>query len=128
MSQNQPTRAPQVRDLSLTDFLNKFRDYRSLNPADNQPSPDMIASRYALTGLSRNSQTVAGINTVRDKIGPRGTLPFIRRDFDSLIGFSADVAVSNDVTYFPNPTLTRTLKKNLHIKYTYHVGEEVRRT
>jgi len=120
-------RAQLVEDLTLTNFLNKFRDYRAMDPVDNQPDPDMIAARYALTGLSRDRRIVAGINTIRDKLGPQGTLPFIRRDFDSLIGFSADIPVSNDVTYFPNPTLTRTLNKSVYVKYTYNDGEEVRR-
>lgn len=123
-----PPRAPNVDDLTLTAFLNKFRNYRAMDPVENQPKPDMIAARYALTGLSQNGRHVAGINTVRDKLGPRATtLPFIRRDFDSLIGFSADIPVSKDVTYFPNPTLTRTLSKSVYVKYTYNVGEEVRR-
>jgi len=116
-----------VEDLTLTNFLNKFRDYRARDPVDNHPEPDMIAARYALTGLSRNRQVVAGINTTRDKLGRHGPLPFIRRDFDSLIGFSADIPVLNDVTYFPNPPLTRTLKKSVHVKYTYYNGEDVRR-
>lgn len=121
-------RAPTVEDLTLTTFLNKFRNYRAMDPVENQPEPDMIAARYALTGLSQNGRRVAGINTVRDKLGPQATtLPFIRRDFDSLIGFSADIPVSKDITYFPNPTLTRTLNKSVHVKYTYNVGEEVRR-
>jgi len=125
-----PARAvvpPNVQDITLTNFLNKFRRYRQMDPADNQPEPDMIAARYALTGLSQDSRTVAGINTIRDKLAPEGTLPFIRRDFDSLIGFSADVPVSKDVTYFPNPTLTRTLNKSVYVKYTYSDGVEVRR-
>jgi len=116
-----------VDDLTLTNFLNKFRDYRARDPVDNHPEPDMIAARYALTGLSPNRRFVAGINTARDKLGPHGPLPFIRRDFDSLIGFSADIPVLNDVTYFPNPPLTRTLKKSVHVEYSYCVGEDVRR-
>jgi hypothetical protein len=117
--------SPIVQDISLTDFLNKFRSYRELDPVDNQPEPDMIAARYALTGLSQDSRFVAGINTFRDKLGPRGTLPFVRRDFDSVIGFSADIPISKDVTYYPNPTLTRTLKKTLHVNYFYPEGDEV---
>ena len=116
-----------VEDITLTNFLNKFCEYRTREPVDNHPEPDMIAARYALTGLSRDRRVVAGINTVRDKLGPRGPLPFIRRDFDSLIGFTPDIPVSNDVTYFPNPPLTRTLKKSVFVKYTYVDGEEVRR-
>lgn len=121
------SRAPRVVDLSLSDFLNKFQSYRALDPANNQPKPDMIAARYALTGLSWDSQLVAGINTVHDKLGCRGTMPFIRCNFDSLIGFSTDVPVSKDVTYFPNPPPTCMLKKSVQVKYSYFKGEEVRK-
>lgn len=116
---------PEVEDLTLAGFLNRFRAYRQLVPADDQPEPDMVAARYALTGLSRDSQHVAGINTVRDLLGPRGTLPFIRRDFDSLIGFSADIPVSKNVTYFPNPSPTRTLNKSVHVIHNHMAGNVV---
>lgn len=71
-------RAPNVQDLTLTTFLSKFRNYRAMDPVENQPEPDMIATCYALTGLSQNGRHVAGINTIHNKLGPQATtLPFI---------------------------------------------------
>lgn len=119
------SQVPRVEDLTLAGFLNKFRSYREMDPADNQPEPDMIAARYALTGLSRDSRRVAGINTVRDKLRPQGTLPFIRRDFDSLIGFCTDIPVSKDVAYYPNPPPIRTLNKSVYVKHDYLDGGRV---
>jgi hypothetical protein len=92
-----------VVDLSLTGFLNKFREYRAADAVPNHPTPDMIAARFALTGRSMGGASVAGINTARDKIGAQGTRPYIRRDFNSLIGFSTDLIVQTNITFFPNP-------------------------
>ena len=120
-----------VQDISLTGFLNKFRQYQAAPPVANQPTPDMIAARYALTGLSMRGvatgPAVAGINTARDKIGRQAIRPYIRRDFDSLIGFSADLPVQTDITFFPNPPRNRTLKKDLQVRYSYPCGDQVRR-
>ena len=104
-------------------------------PISVQASGDARRPRGAgaLRGVPRvgfhlhGGASVAGINTARDKIGAQGTRPYIRRDFDSLIGFSPDLAVQTDITFFPNPPRNRTLKKDLHIRYSYLCEDDVRR-
>ena len=119
--------APEIRYVTLAQHTTKFAAIRQAYAVPGHPIPDLQAARYSLTGWNPESTYITGINTSANIIGDvhEDQLPYIRRDYDSLIGFSLDCAVSKDMVYFPNPSLSRTQSKPLHIKHECRVGIQV---
>ncbi|KAF8965663.1 hypothetical protein BDZ97DRAFT_771108 [Flammula alnicola] len=104
--------------LTIVEYLNKFHDIRQRGSVDNQPAPDLQAAYFGVTGyLKYGGNEIAAINTVRDTLGDQPLRLDCRRDFDSLLGFTDNAPLDLDVNYYPNPSLSRTLKKRLQVKY-----------
>jgi hypothetical protein len=111
---------PAPMDQTITQFLTQYGQYsESENP--------FYAARFALTGRTPCNTSYSVINTIRDKLGNMANSPpFIRRDFDSLIGFTRRLPILSALSYYPNPDLSRTLAQSIHVKYTVEtVNREV---
>jgi hypothetical protein len=103
---------PPPVDHTITQFLGNYRQYL-------QSGRLFEAARFALTGRTHHNTGYSVINTIRDKLGNTAEeLPYIRRDFDSLIGFTRRIPVLSDLSYYPNPSLNRTLTHSIHVKHT----------
>jgi hypothetical protein len=110
---------PAIRYLSLANHVRQFGEIRNQDQVPGGPDPDLLAARYSLTGWDPESQHITGINTARDVIGDvdDSDLPYIRRDYDSVMGFTRHCAVSSEISYYPNPPMGRTLSKAIHITF-----------
>ena len=119
--------APAIQYVTLAQHVTKFAEIREADGVPGRPIPDLQAARYSLTGWNPESTYITGINTAANLIGevPEADLPAIRRDYDSLIGFTKDCPVSTAMMYFPNPPPSRTQSKPLHIRYECRVGIQV---
>jgi hypothetical protein len=122
--------APVIRYLSLAEHVTKFSQLRREIRDRDQPDPDLVAARYSLTGWNRTGTYITGISTAQNLLGEtasREDMPLVRRDYDSVIGFTRDCPVSTDIAYFPNPPVSRTLTKTVYITHTYKHHGQVRR-
>jgi len=118
---------PDARPQTIANFLNSYREYKNSAPTPDNPNPELSAARFALTGRTPSDDAISAINTIRDKLGQNVTRPFISRDFDSLIGFTRANPVRNDIQYYPNPSLKRTLVHSVHVEHAIPVvNDEVR--
>jgi len=108
---------PAFYDQMLPAFLNTYHDFKNQQPTPNNPDPDLQAACFALTGWTPDDQHLHVVNTMRDSMGQNGPLPYICRDFDSLIGFMERLPVLSDISYYPNPNLKYTLMKNIHVTH-----------
>ena len=91
--------APEICYVTLAQHTTKFPAIRQVDAVLGHPIPDLQAARYSLTGWNLESTYITGINTSANLMGNvhEDQLPYIRRDYDSLIGFSPDCAVSKDM-------------------------------
>lgn len=109
---------------TLPEFIGKFSQIRAADPQHNSPHPDFLAARFGLTGQAPNGPT-CHIDALRGRLIPETPSPMIRRDFDSVIGFTDIIPVSSDLQYYPNPAPARSLNKSIHIEIEFQVSETV---
>ena len=105
-----------VSQESLVGFMNRFSALRNRQPRGSQPTPELLAARFGVTGMASNT-SVMSITTSGDSLRQSQSDPYIRRDIDSVIGFSDALPVVDAINYMPYPNISRTLEKRLHIKY-----------
>ena len=119
--------APEICYVTLAQHATNFAAIWQVDAVPGCPIPDLQATRYYLTGWNLESTYITGINTSANLIGDvhEDHLPYIQRDYDSLIGFSPECPVSKDMLYFPNPSLSHMQSKPLHIKHKCQVGIQV---
>lgn len=117
---------PPLSETSLVGYLTQFSSLKARAPRLNRPSPELLAARFGVTGMGSTTR-VTTISTAGDTLTASQADPFIRRDIDSVMGFSDDIPITDAIHYFPYPDLNRTLEKRLHVKYGARSTSSVRR-
>jgi hypothetical protein len=111
---------------TLVEYMNHFGSLRTRDAVQDSPTPDLLAARFGLTGITSDDSFLAGITTTPDLLAGSRYVPHIRRDLDSVLGYSSDIPVLDAINYYPYPNLGRTLEKRLHLMYSVEVNHEVR--
>jgi len=104
---------------TLVTVMNDFRNLRDAG----QPSAELLAARFCLTGIAGDSLT--GITTTPDLLSGSNYNPHIRRDLDSVLGYSPDIPVRDAINYFAYPNPARTLERRVHVKHSIPVHGQV---
>jgi hypothetical protein len=106
--------------------MTHFEQLRMEEQTRGSPSPDLLAAQFGLTGLDSNGEIRAGITITPDVLDPVQQTPFIRRDIDSVLGYSRNIPLSDAVHYYPYPNPSRTLERRVHVKHALKVDGQVR--
>lgn len=118
-----------VRPMSsatLPEWLEKWFAICDTVPQPHKPDPVLNASRFGLTGIDRTDESITCISTTDAKISSIDAgEPFIRRDYDSIIGYSATYPLSRQVSFFPHAPHFKTLRKAVHVKHRFYVRSPV---
>lgn len=109
---------------TIAEFIGRFSHIRAAEPQHNSPNPDFLAARFGLTGQLPNGPTTH-IDALRGRLNEQTPSPLIRRDFDSVIGLTDDIPITNDLQYYPSPAPSRSLNKSIHIQFEFQVSETV---
>jgi hypothetical protein len=117
--------APVIVPHTLVEYMNHFSDLRHSAHRDGEPSPELLAARFCLTGITADDTFLAGINTRRDLLTGSQRNPFVRRDLDSVLGYSRDIPVLDSIHYFPYPNPLRTLESRVHVTHSAKVDHQV---
>ncbi|PPR08261.1 hypothetical protein CVT24_001173 [Panaeolus cyanescens] len=92
-----------------------YDEFRDSESSFNNCSPAFQAARFGLTGVDQDEVIAVQCNSA--KIGTNGTKPYIRRDFDSVLGYTRRWPLRTDIHFYPLPPPKRTLKSLVHVKY-----------
>ncbi|PPR00729.1 hypothetical protein CVT24_000953 [Panaeolus cyanescens] len=103
-------RARPQKVLTLPQWVGKYFALLDDPEESNLPSPALQAARFALSGFDPEDCSITVIDTDSHKVRQEGPMPYIRRDYDSLIGFTNDYPVHRDVAFYPLPSPERRLK------------------
>ncbi|KAF9522442.1 hypothetical protein CPB83DRAFT_899623 [Crepidotus variabilis] len=115
---------PPVVYSTLCNYLNRFRNIRSSEPEDNNLDPELLAARFALTGITPDDSELVAVDINPDLLGASERDPFVRRDIDSVLGYTEENPVRDAIHYFPYPNLSRTLERSVHIKHSVMIDDE----
>jgi hypothetical protein len=119
---------PPVVDHTLVAYMTRFAALRGAHQADDAPHPELQAARFCLTGITPDDSLLAGIDTASDSFAGSQRNPYIRRDLDSVLGYSPDIPVLGPINYFPYPNPTRTLHRSVHVRHYALVNNVVSET
>ncbi|KAF8950009.1 hypothetical protein BDZ97DRAFT_1771900, partial [Flammula alnicola] len=100
---------PQVRSLTLDEFV--FRAKRLLDVG----AMDDFA-RFVLTGVHGGTQHQ--VDAIKDTLRDNHRVQALR-DYDSILGIHADICVDTPLMVYPVSKFEDTLKRNIHIKYSF---------
>jgi len=116
---------PPIAAHSLVEYMSHFSELRTGDQEDGQPSPELLAARFCLTGITSDNSFLAGITVNQDLLSRSRHVPYIRRDLDSVLGYTDNIPVMDAIHYFPHPDLSRTLERRVHLYHTSQVHNEV---
>ena len=114
-----------IVDETLVTFMNHFRNLRDDADGLDEPSAELLAARFGLTGITADNSFLAGISIAPDLLSGSNHNPYIRRDLDSVLGYSTDIPVLDAVNYFAYPNPARTLERRVHVKHSVLVRGQV---
>jgi hypothetical protein len=103
-----------IESYTLPEFVEKTK----LLQADHDDQARFIT--FALTGVDDEHQSV--IDAVRNAVPEDHSLSVLR-DYDSLLGLSADLAVDNFIYVYPVAKREDTLNTNIHVKHRLPGGK-----
>jgi hypothetical protein len=80
------------------------------------------AAHFALTGQDNNRQYLISVLSDRFNFGHT---PIIKRDYDSVLGFTKSIPVFTDIYIYPLSSSRDILTDDLHLKVEFLVNNEV---
>jgi hypothetical protein len=116
---------PPIVSHTLVKYMEHFATLRSHESDEEGPTPELLAARFSLTGITSDDSFLAGMTTTPDSLAGSNYAPYIRRDLDSVLGYSANIPVLDALNYYPYPNIRRTLEKQLRVAYKLAVRNEV---
>jgi hypothetical protein len=102
---------------NLSEFIQEFT---RLNDTGDTLDTTIRSTDFALTGRHPDRRTQAVINPLINRM-PIHASPTIRRDYDSLIGFTDDIPIVSPLNVYPVARIEDTLTSNIHIKVPFPV-------
>jgi len=111
-------------DLSVAQWIRRHQAISNA-PGAHQSLPAFRAAEWALTGYDRAANEQGRIEALRNRPIANGTMPYIRRDYDSLIGFTSHIPVKSSLFLYVRPNATRALTERLKIKAPFWINDEV---
>ena len=98
-----------LEHLSILEFCTRAKEL-----LDEEDATDFV--KYVMTGRIEDTQAVLdpvlNLATANDDF-------VVTRDYDSLLGFHSDIAISGSLTAFPVAYADDTLSANVHLTYTF---------
>ncbi|KAJ8502666.1 hypothetical protein ONZ45_g11547 [Pleurotus djamor] len=113
-----PIQLPPVVDVTLEEYLDGFVELFE-EPMYDGKVEDLV--NYSLSGLDLRQNTQMRFNMVANHSLPDGSpIPQIERDYDSLLGFTENLAQLSNINIYPEPpNFLATINSNVHIKVPF---------
>lgn len=102
-------------DFNLMEFVEQFNNLKDQS--------EFKAVRFGLCGQIDIDSNPVHVDALDNRLHRNMPCPLARRDYDSLMGFSDEIGIDSDSTYYPYPPPKFTLTKKLHIFHPFIVGE-----
>lgn len=116
---------PRIVSHTLVEYMNHLKALRGRADGVDSPPSDLLAARFCLTGIAEDNSFLAGISTAPDVLSGSHQVPYIRRDLDSVLGYSSNNPVMAPVHYYPYPNPARTLEHRVHVIYKAEIDGQV---
>lgn len=109
-------------DYSLGAFQRRFAAIQGDHPANNIP-PDVAikSSVFALTGRDEDEQIQARIEPRINRMVDDDVV-VMRRDYDSVIGFTESIPVFQNLNIYPGVNCSETLTTSIHLQVPFKIG------
>jgi hypothetical protein len=115
----------EFEDTTLKEYVAKLQAFWDESGDENTANGASALEQFVrlgITGRMRRTNKVARIIMTDCYVTPEQVSEFtIRRDYDSLIGWSHDLPLQCPVDIYMIPRFRDTLKKDIHIKYPLRV-------
>lgn len=112
-------------DLTVAQWIQRHQDISNAGGHDREPLPAFQAAEWALTGYDRATGEQARIEALRNRPTENTPFPYIRRDYDSLMGFTSHIPARGAIFIYGKPNAGRALTARLKIKVPFQINGEV---
>ena len=116
-----------TENYTLSDFIQEFTLLNEPDDNGDTLATTIRSTDFALTGRHPDRKTQAVINPLTNRM-PNRASPTVRRDYDSLIGFTDDIPIISPLNVYPVSRVEDTLTSNIHIKVPFPVYDGQVRT
>jgi hypothetical protein len=112
-------------DMSVSQWVSIHQQISRRVPNDNEPLPEFQAIEWALTGRDTVGQRSARLDALRNRPPVQSPDPTIRRDYDSVLGFTRDIVANGAIFLYIRPSPIRAITKNLKLETTFMINGQV---
>ena len=113
--------------MSISDWVKTYTEISEREEAGDEIHPTFQTIEWALTGQDRVNNTCARLDAfLRNRPTLQSPVPDIRRDYDSVLGFTRSIPARGALFLYVCPSTARTLTKRVHFKTEFMIDGEVR--
>ncbi|KAF8327115.1 hypothetical protein F5887DRAFT_1083974 [Amanita rubescens] len=112
-------------DLTVAKWIQRHQEISTRIPVRGEPEAAFQAAEWALTGYDRETDEQARIVALHNRPKNNTPMPYIRRDYDSLIGFTSHIPARASIFVYGKPNASRALTARLKIKVPFVINDEV---
>lgn len=118
-------RVREFEDYNIASFIQAWTHLTQAEAQDGFHNVQLEAGRFALTGLHPQLPRLARLNPLQHRIEGNTTPPVMRRDYDSLLGFTPGIPIRTNLVLYPFPNASETLQKSIKFKIMFQVDGDV---
>lgn len=112
-------------DYNIPSFIQAWAGLTHAEASNEFDNVQLEAGRFAITGIHPTLQRQARLNPLQHRIQNSTTPPTMRRDYDSLFGFTPTIPIRKDLVLYPFPNERDTLQDSLKLKILFQINGNV---
>lgn len=112
-------------DMSIAQWVRMYEHISRREPEERTPLPEYQAIEWALTGRDCVERDCARLDALRNRPRVQSPNPYIRRDYDSVLGFTHDIPARGSMMIFIKPSPVRAITRKLKLRTSFMINGEV---
>ena len=111
--------------MTVSRWVRRHQEIINSGEEEDEPLAEFQAIEWALTGRDTVENQSARLDALQNRPQLQSTMPTIRRDYDSVLGFTRNIPARGTIMLYIRPSPIRALRKKLKLETMFVIDGEV---